>query len=133
MDRANQVIVAARATNATSGKQQAVAMVEETSGNVGTVPKELSAAGYYSSKTVEELHTMSMNPFIPPEKTRHGRVLEPASRGRIPKGLSVRVRMRRKLRTKRRRKHYALRMGSEISKRQPACAYPHQVRIVAAG
>ena len=43
-------------------------------------------------------------------KTRHGRVLEPAPRGRIPKGLSVRDRMRRKLRTKRGRERYALRM-----------------------
>ena len=111
VDSTHQVIVAARATNATSDKQQAVAMVEETTGNVGAVPREVSAdAGYYSVKAVEELYALGANPFIAPEKTRHGRVLEPAPRGRIPKGLSVRDRMQRKLRTKRGRERYALRM-----------------------
>ena len=111
VDSTHQVIVAARATNATSDKQQAVAMVEETTGNVRAVPREVSAdAGYNSVKAVEELYALGANPFIAPEKTRHGRVLEPAPRGRIPKGLSVRDRMRRKLRTKRGRERYALRM-----------------------
>ena len=51
VDSAHQVIVAARATNQPSDKQQAVVMVEETIGNVGAVPKEVSAdAGYYSAK-----------------------------------------------------------------------------------
>ena len=75
------------------------------------VPREVSAdAGYYSVKAVEELYALGANPFITPEKTRHGRVLEPAPRGRIPKGLSVRDRMRRKLRTKRGRERCALQM-----------------------
>ena len=43
VDSAHQVIVAAQATNQTSDKQQAVAMVEETIDNVGAVPKEVSA------------------------------------------------------------------------------------------
>ena len=55
VDSTHQVIVAARATNATSDKQQAVAMVEETTGNVRAVPREVSAdAGYYSVKAVME-------------------------------------------------------------------------------
>ena len=78
---------------------------------MGAVPREVSAdAGYYSVKAVEELYALGANPFITPEKTRHGRVLEPAPRGRIPKGLSVRDRMRRKLRTKRGRERCALQM-----------------------
>ena len=51
-----------------------------------------------------------VDPFVAPEKTRHGWVPPPAPRGRIPKGLSARDRMRRKLRTKRGRERYALRM-----------------------
>ena len=43
MDSAHQVIVAARATNQTSDKQQAAAMMEETIDNVGAVPREVSA------------------------------------------------------------------------------------------
>ena len=111
VDSSHQVIVAARATDQPSDKRQAVVMVEETIGNVGAVPKEVSAdAGYYSAKAVDGLYDLGVDPFVAPEKTRHGRVLEPAPRGRIPKGLSPRDRMRRKLRTKRGRERYALRM-----------------------
>ena len=106
-----QVIVAARATNQPSDKGQAVSMIEEATLNTGAVPKELSAdASYYSGKAVEELCALGVDPFIAPERTRHGRVLEPAPLGRIPKGLSARDRIRRKLRTKRGRERYALRM-----------------------
>ena len=111
MDHAHQVIVAARATNLTSDKQQAVVMIEETISNTGAVPKEVSAdAGYYSAKAVEEISTLGVDPFIAPEQTRHGRVVPPAPRGRIPSQLSPRDRMRRKLQTRRGRQRYALRM-----------------------
>ena len=111
VDRTHQVIVAARATNQPSDKGQAMSMIEETVSNTGAVPKEVSAdAGYYSAKAVEELYSMGVDPFIAPEKTRHARVPPPAARGRMPEGLSVRNRMRRKLRTKRGRDRYALRM-----------------------
>ena len=111
VDHAHQVIVAARATNLTSDKQQAVVMIEETISNTGAVPKEVSAdAGYYSAKAVEEISTLGVDPFIAPEQTRHGRVVPPAPRGRIPSQLSPRDRMRRKLQTKWGRQRYALRM-----------------------
>ena len=111
VDSANQVIVAARATNQTSDKQQAVAMVEETIDNVGAVPREVSAdAGYYSAQAVEGLYGLGVDPYVAPDQTRHGRVLPPAPRGRIHSDLSARDRMRRKLRTKRGRQRYALRM-----------------------
>ena len=111
VDSAHQVIVAARATNQASDKQQAVAMVVEAIGNIGLAPREVSAdAGYYSAKAVEELYALGVDPFIAPDQTRHGRVLPPAPQGRIPKHLSARDRMRRKLRTKRGRQRYALRM-----------------------
>ena len=111
VDSTHQVIVAARATNQPSHKGQAVSMIEETVNNTGTVPKEVSAdAGYYSAKEVEELCALGVDPFVAPEKTRHGWVSPPAPRGRIPKGLSARDRMRRKLRTKRGRERYSLRM-----------------------
>ena len=105
------MIVAARATNRPSDKQQAGTMVEETIGNTGTVPREVSAdAGYYSARAVADLCVLGIDPFIAPEKTRHGTAPPPAPRGRIPNNLSARDRMRRKLRTKRGRQRYALRM-----------------------
>ena len=111
VDSGHQVIVAAQATNQTSDKQQAVAMVEETIDNVGAVPKEVSAdAGYYSAQAVEGLYRLCVDPFVAPERTRHGTVVAPSPRGRIPSHLSTRDRMRRKLQTKRGRQRYALRM-----------------------
>ena len=111
VDHAHQVIVAARATNQSSDKQQAAAMMQETIDNVGSVPREVSAdAGYYSAKAVDDLQALGVDAFVAPEQTRHGRVVPPAPRGRIPKHLSPRDRMRRKLRTKRGRQRYALRM-----------------------
>ena len=111
VDHAHQVIVAARATNQSSDKQQAAAMMQETIDNVGAVPREVSAdAGYYSAKAVDELYALGVDPFVAPEQTRHGRVVPPAPRGRIPSQLSPRDRMRRKLQTRRGRQRYALRM-----------------------
>ena len=79
VDSAHQVIVAARATNQRSDKQQAAAMMEETIDNVGAVPREVSAdAGYYSAKAVGELYALGVDPFVAPEQTRHGRVVPPA-------------------------------------------------------
>ena len=82
--------MAARATNQASDKQQAVVMLEETI----AVPKEVSAdAGYYSAKTVDDLHGRGVAPFIALEQTRYGRVVLPAPRGRIPSHLSPKDRM----------------------------------------
>ena len=91
--------------------REAVTMVEKAIDNVGAVPKEVSAdAGYYSAQAVEGLNGLCVDPFVAPERTRHGRVAPPAPRGRIPSHLSPRDRMRRKLQTKRGRQRYALRM-----------------------
>ena len=111
VDHAHQVIVAARATNQSSDKQQAAAMMQETIDNVGAVPGEVSAdAGYYSAKAVDDLQALGVDPFVAPEQTRHGRVVPPAPQGRILRHLSHRDRMRRKLRTRQGRQRYALRM-----------------------
>ena len=111
VDHEHQVIVAARATNLTSDKRQAAVMIAEAIANAGPAPKEVSAdAGYYSAKAIDDLHALGVDPFVAPEKTRHGHQPPPAPRGRIPKGLPPRDRMRRKLQTKRGRQRYALRM-----------------------
>ena len=111
VDHERQVIIAAQATNQTSDKQQAVVMIEEAIANAGAAPREVSAdAGYYSAQAVADLQALGIDPFIAPEKTRHGHRPPPAPRGRIPKALSPRDRMRRKLQTKRGRQRYALRM-----------------------
>ena len=111
VDSQSQVIVAAEATNQTSDVKQTSAMIEKTVENLGRAPKEMSAdAGYYSAQAVGEVEAMGVEAFIAPDKTRHGNKPPPAPRGRIPSDISPRDRMRRKLRTKRGRKRYSLRM-----------------------
>ena len=113
VDHEHQVIVATRATNVASDKQQAVVMIEEAIANTGAVPREVSAdAGYYSAPAVADLQALGTDPFVAPEKTRHSHQPPPVPRGRIPKDLSPRDRMRRKLQTKRGRQRYALRMAT---------------------
>ena len=113
VDQAHQVIVAAEATNQPSDQGWALPLVQEIENNTGSLPKEASAdAGYYSAKALEELYALGVDPFIPPDKTRHGVVIPPAPRGRIPSHLSTAHRMRRKLRTKRGRQRYAFRMAT---------------------
>ena len=86
-------------------------MMQETISNTGVMPREVSAdAGYYSAKAVDDLQALGVDPFVAPEQTRHGRVVPPAPRGRIPRQLSPRDRMRRKLQTRRGRQRCALRM-----------------------
>ena len=89
VDHEHQVIVATRATNVASDKQQAAAMIGEVIANTGTVPKEVSAdAGYYSATAVAGLQALGTGPFVAPEKTRHGHKPPPAPRGRIPPSIS---------------------------------------------
>ena len=60
--------MAARATNQSSEKQQAVVMIAEAISNTGVMPREVSAdAGYYSAKAVDELYALGVDPFVAPE------------------------------------------------------------------
>ncbi len=110
VDAKSQVIVAADVTNEPNDKQQVKPMVKQIEENLGETPKELSAdCGYYSEENVKYLEEEGVDPFIAVEKRKHtGREVS-APRGRIPKGLSVKDRMLRKLRTKRGKKKYGLR------------------------
>ena len=98
---------------ALEAEAQAAAMIAETTDNTGAVPKAVSAdAGYYSAQAVADLPALGVDPYVAPEKTRHGHRPPPAPRGRIPRDLSPRDRMRRNLQTKRGRQRYALRMAT---------------------
>lgn len=111
VDSAHQVIVACEVTNQPTDKAQGVPMMKEVAVNTGRLPPEMSAdAGYFSTKAVAQFSSMGVEVFIPPNKVRDGVFLLPGPRGRIPRDLSPIERMRRKLRTKRGKKRYALRM-----------------------
>ena len=83
--------------------------------NTREIPKELSAdAGYFSTKGVKVLAARKVKVFITPNKIRHASPGPPAPRGRIPKGMSLIDRMRRKMQTKVRKQRYVLRIKHSI-------------------
>jgi transposase len=110
VDSTCQVIVAAEVTDQPSDRGQAVPMIEQVKANAGSLPREMSAdAGYFSSDAVKDISARGVDVYMPPDKTHHTCKLSAAPRGRIPQGLSVADRMRRKLMTERGRKRYGLR------------------------
>jgi transposase len=110
VDSANQVIVAAEVTNEPSDKRQAKPMIERVRDNTGELPSQMSAdAGYFSGEAVQALASAGVDVYMPPDKTKHTSTPPPSPRGRIPNGLSLPDRMRRKLRTKKGRRCYGLR------------------------
>lgn len=85
-------------------------LMQAVEANIGRIPRQVSAhAGYYSGDAVNDLTAWGTDVHIPPGKIRHSKSLPPAPGGRIPRGLSVAERTRRKLGTKKGRKRYALR------------------------
>jgi hypothetical protein len=66
-------------------------------------------SGYYSDENVEFLQGTGIDAYIATERLKHGEAPPPAPRGRIPKALTVKERMARKLRTIRERCTYAKR------------------------
>ncbi|MBF8268266.1 MAG: transposase [Dehalococcoidia bacterium] len=110
VDSAHQVIVAADVTDQPSDKGQAVPMMKQVKANTGQLPRQMSAdAGYFSSDAVKDLTADGIDVYMPPDRMPHAYKMPAAPRGRIPKGLSIVDRMRRKLRTKQGRKRYGLR------------------------
>lgn len=114
VDARSQIIVGADLTNQAADSPHLHGMVKQVIKNTGEVPEEVSAdAGYWSEKNVEFLKGYSIEVFIPPDKVKHSewrKVVSP--RGRIPKNLSIKDLMRRKLKTKLGRKRYKNRQES---------------------
>lgn len=111
VDHASQVIVAATVTNQAADAPHLIPMVTQVEQNLGRKPEELSAdAGYFSEANVKWLLQERINPYIPPDKQRHAARRNVRSpRGPIPKGATLRDRMRRKLCMKRHAARYRLR------------------------
>ena len=106
-----QVIVAAELTRAATDVQELQPMVETTNRNLAALGQEqmgilLADAGYYSDANVRSLAAAGPELLIASRNDRNRRAAGPAPRGRIPAGLSMRERMRRRLTTKRGRRLY---------------------------
>lgn len=110
VDARAQIIVAADVTDETNDKRQAQPMLTQVLVNTEQVPRMVSMdAGYFSEANVVALTALGCTPLIPPDRQLHSQVVPAAPRGRPPVGLSVADRMRRTLRTKHGRRHYARR------------------------
>jgi len=111
VDSANQIIVAAGVTQECNDKQQVESMVERMKANLGgACPKRMTLDnGYYSDDNVGVLRRAGIDAYIATGRRKHGEAPPPAPRGRIPKGLTEKERMTRKLRTVKGRCTYAKR------------------------
>ena len=110
VDGEHQIIVAADVTQDTTDLRQGVRMSGQVVENTGAAPREASMdAGYFSGAVVEALEELGCEALVAPEKRKHRDELPPAPRGRIPSGLTLTERMRRKLSTKRGRAGYGRR------------------------
>ena len=114
VDAETHIIVSADVTNQANDSPHLTSQIEEVIKNTGRKPKESSAdAGYYSDDNLEFLDEKEIDPYIPPDKIKHNEWREQASPvGRLPKEISDKDLMRRKLRTKKGREKYKLRQTS---------------------
>ena len=105
----HQVIVACTVTNQAADTPHLLPVVAAVRQNTRQRPRRVLAdAGYWSEQNVRGLCRKQIEPLIAPGKVKHGPA-PPPPRGRIPKGLSLRDRMRRTRSTKRGQALYARR------------------------
>jgi transposase len=112
VDRENQVIVAADVTNEPNDKRQFKPMAKQAKQNVGRgqhIDKMSSDNGYFSEENVNWAGQRKLDVYIATGRIKHNERVPESPRGRPPKGLTVKERMARKLRTKKGRETYAQR------------------------
>ena len=114
VDADHQVIIATDVNNCAADSQTFTPMMEQARRNTGQAPKQaLADAGYCSQANLDDAAKLTERDgtefLIAPGRLGHDEVLEPAPRGRIPKTLTPKQRMARKLRTKTGKADYARR------------------------
>ena len=112
VDSHKQIIVACDVTGETNDKQQFEPMLEKTQQNIGEdkrIKAVSSDTGYYSESNVEYAKEKRIDAYIATEKVKHNAPSVKAPRGRMPKNLTVKQKMARKLRTKKGREIYSKR------------------------
>jgi transposase len=115
VDSHKQIIVACDVTNQTNDKQQFEPMLEKAQRNIGEdkrIKAVSSDTGYYSESNVEYAEEKRIDAYIATEKVKHNAPAVKAPRGRMPKELTVKQKMARKLRTKKGRETYSKRKST---------------------
>ncbi|MBZ4423397.1 transposase, partial [Myxococcus sp. RHSTA-1-4] len=109
VDEEHQIIVAQALTNQPPDVEHWVPMLEQVVENCGGVPEAVTAdSGYFSEQNVATAASMGINAYIATGRLKHGEAPEPV-RGRMPRDLSLKEWMARRLRTKKGREVYARR------------------------
>jgi len=112
VDSDKQIIVACDVSNETNDKQQFEPMLEKAQENVGEDNKIKAASAdnsYYSESNVKYAEDKTIDAYIATGKIKHNDPQPKSPRGRIPKNLTVKQKMARKLRTKKGRETYSKR------------------------
>jgi transposase len=113
----HQIILAADVTDQANDKLQALPMADqaranlEAAGVTSPIGAALMDSGFYSEANTTGLEQRGIDPYIATERLKHHEKVAAAPRGRIPKDLTAKQRMARKLRTKKGRELYAQRKG----------------------
>jgi hypothetical protein len=113
----HQIILAADVTDQANDVRQLVPMVDQARANLDAagvtdaIKAALGDAGYYSEQNATGLESRGIEAYLATERLRHHEKVAAAPRGRIPRGLTAKQRMARKLRTKKGREMYAKRKG----------------------
>lgn len=112
VDSHKQIIVACDVTDETNDKRQFEPMLEKAQENVGK-DKRIKAAsadtGYYSESNIEYAEDKEIDAYIATGKVKHNGPPAKAPCGRMPKYLTTKEKMARKLRTKKGRETYSKR------------------------
>lgn len=105
VDEAHQVITAADITTNASDARNYTTMLDQSTANTGTHPKQaLVDAGYCSETNLQAARDRQLacgtDTLMATGRLGHDEQVPPAPRGRIPKDATLKQRMARKLRTK---------------------------------
>jgi len=109
VDEAHQVIVAQALTNQSPDVEHLLPMVEQMVSNCSGPPAVMTAdAGYFSEANLVGASCLGVEAYLATGRQKHGEEPPPV-RGRMPRGLSLKQWMARRLRTKKGRAVYARR------------------------
>lgn len=114
VDTASHIVLAACVSNQAADAEHLIGLADEAIASTGKTPKRFTAdAGYYSEKNIEHVEALGSEALVPPDKVRRREWrAQQSPKGRIPKDLSRRDRMRRRLATKEGKRCYLERQAS---------------------
>ena len=112
VDGHQQIIVACDVTDEPNDKQQFAPMLTQAQVNMGPQHQIGSASadsGYYSEANVQYAESQGLDAYLATGRLKHTDRVAKCPRGRMPKDLTVKEKMARKLRTKKGRRTYSRR------------------------